>query len=258
MIPPFLPTSGEENVPVGIQVKTLIPILSPVLFFLPVHTRLLLLCLIGLSACTPGIHTTTVPPLQVESTFAAQPWLAAVQKCALPMDVEASLVPAADLSVGSAEMSMRIGQPVQSNFPSYQIGQEEVQIIVSAASPLTSLTPQQATDLFSGRLQDWQSLDGTSGSIQLWVFPSGEDVESILTVALLDGSPVSSSARLATSPQEMLQEVAGDPDAVGVLTHSWISNLVRVVDTVATVPVIVTLPGKPQGALETILLCLQR
>jgi len=56
----------------------------------------------------------------------------------------------------------------------------------------------------------------------------------------------------------MGQAIAGDVNAVGLLTRRWKTGSVSAVYTVATVPVLALTPAEPPGAVQEILACLQK
>ena len=74
----------------------------------------------------------------------------------------------------------------------------------------------------------------------------------------LGGTPVASTARLATGPDEMAQAIANDVNAIGVFTSHWNTESMSVLFTGATVPVLASTSSEPQGSLPQILDCLQK
>ena len=158
----------------------------------------------------------------------------------------------------TANMAIRIGQPDDLTFPAYQIGSEDILVIVNPQNPLNTLIAEQVRGLFTGQIQNWQEVNRSSAPVQVWVFASGEDVQQIFEQTILGGSPVTSTAKLATSMEEMSQAIAKDVNAIGILPRHWKTGNVSEVFTVATVPVLALTPSEPQGAVQGILACLQK
>jgi phosphate transport system substrate-binding protein len=162
------------------------------------------------------------------------------------------------LNLQSVNMAIRIGQPANLASPAFQIGSEELLVIVNPENPINILTTDQVRGLFTGQLLNWQEVNGSNAPVQVWVFSSGQDVQQIFKQTTLDGSPVTSLARLAAGPDEMAKAIAHDVNAVGILTRHLNTANVSTVYTVPSVPVLVLTPAEPQGLVQELLACLQK
>jgi hypothetical protein len=181
--------------------------------------------------------------IDVYATGAAQPWLADLYDCAAGESVVLRL---SDL--GSAQIVLRIGQPADLGTPAYQIDSEDILIVTHRESPVQNLSADEAWKLFA---------EGREG-IQVWVFAAAEDVQQILDREVLHGSPVTSLARLATSPQQMSDSLNAEKDAVGVLPRHWKAGNAREVYTIPDVPVLAIVNQEPDVAIKGLLTCLQK
>jgi hypothetical protein len=211
-----------------------------------------------LSSCNSATPTAATEQFTVQYTAASVPWLAGLYDCAGPNVVKAEERAADLMDLQSVDMAIRIGQPENLTSPAYQIGSEDLLVIVNRQNPISALTAEQVRGLFTGQIQNWQDVNGSNAQVQVWVFSSGEDVQQIFEQTVLRGSPVTSTARLATGPDGMSQAIANDVNAVGILTRHWKMGVVYDVYTVATVPVLAITPGEPQGGIQGILACLQK
>jgi PBP superfamily domain len=214
-----------------------------------------------LSSCfsaTPNATPTFAQEtIAVQYTAAAVPWLAGLYSCA-GVNVVIAEQRAADLLDPQAiDLAIRIGQPASLTSPAYQIGSEDILVIVNPQNPIRALDAEQVRGLFDGQVLNWQEFNGSDAPVQVWVFSSGEDVQQIFEQTILDGSQVTSTARLAVGPDEMAQAIAGDVNAIGILTRHWKSGDVLAVTTVATEPVLAITRDKPVGAVQELLACLQ-
>jgi phosphate transport system substrate-binding protein len=162
------------------------------------------------------------------------------------------------LDLQSVDLALRIGQPDDLTSPAYQIGSEDLLVIVNPRNPVISLTAEEVRGLFSGQILSWQEVKGSSTPVHVWVFASGEDVQQIFEQTMLEGRPVTSTARLATGMEQMAQAIARDVNAVGILTRHWKAGNVSAVYSIATVPVLALTPGEPHEAVQGILACLQK
>jgi hypothetical protein len=210
------------------------------------------------SSCSPASPAPTPKSITVQYTAAAQPWLAALAGCSGKSVVTAELRSADTLDINHADLTIRIGEPSNLDAPTYQIGTDDILVIVNRQNPIDRLTIEQVRGLFTGRIQNWKDIQGSDAPVQVWVFASGEDVQQIFEQISLGGTPVTSAARLATGPDEMAQAIANDINAIGVFTSHWNTGSVSDIFTGASVPVLASTSSEPKGALPQILDCLQR
>ena len=206
--------------------------------------------------------TTTPAPagetITIQYTPAAEPWLAALYDCAGSTIVTADPRSADFLDPQATDLVIRLGQPGSLASTAYKIGSDDILVIVNRQNPIKSLTPDQVRGLFGGQIPTWKEINGSDATVQVWAFGSGEDVEQLFVQTALDGSPVTSMARLATGAEEMSQAIANDVNAVGLLTRHWKAGNVSDVFTVATVPVLALSAKEPREAVQGILACLQK
>jgi hypothetical protein len=220
---------------------------------------LLFASLLTAAACSPATPTATPETIHVQYSFAAQPWLDKLSGCASDNILAAELRSVDFQDPQSAELVMRIGQSEALTAPAFQIGTEDLVVIVNRQNQLNRLTIDQARGLFTGRIVNWKIISGHDAPVAVWVFPPGEDVQQIFEQSLLDGSPITSTARLASSPDKMSQAIANDVAAVGIITRHWKAGNTAEVFTVASnLPILAITHSKPKGSLEQILACLQK
>jgi hypothetical protein len=183
--------------------------------------------------------------------------MADIQNCAGTSVVSSEQRTAGFLDLQTAIIAIRIGQPLELTSPAYQIGSEDILVIVNLQNPVGALTADQVRALFTGQITNWQAINNTNASVQVWVFASGEDIQDVFEKAIQGESPVTPNARLASSPDEMSQAVANDVNAVGILTRHWKAGNVSEVYSLANIPVLAISAGEPQGIVQGILACLQ-
>ena len=222
--------------------------------------RLSLLLTFLLAACAGNAPTAAATPqiIHVQYTFAAQPWLAEVYDCAGVNTVIAELRAANYFDLDQIDVTIRIGEPVFMTAPAYQIGSEEIVIVVNPQNQIGNLPAENVRSIFSGRITRWDELGGKEAPVQVWVFASGEDLQQVFDAQVMGGIPVTSHARLAASPQEMINAIAADDNAIGILTRRWMESNLREVFASASVPVLAITSSEPQGAVQDILAYLQK
>jgi len=205
-------------------------------FFL-LSTFILLSCSATPTQVTPQLVLTY-------STSAAEPWLSALYDCAGTVSVISRVDDSA-----SADIVLRIGEPQILVDSAYQIDSEDILIVTHRQSPVQNLTLESARALFAGQ---------GDPSVQVWVYGPDDDVQEVFDQVVMTGLRITSSARLAATPQQMSDTLVNEPNSVGILPRHWKVGNDREVFRVATVPVLVLTKSEPQGAIKELISCLQK
>jgi hypothetical protein len=197
-----------------------------------------------LSSCSTNAPQPTLDVVSVYSSSSATPWLSDLYVCAESV----ATIRLSD-SPSDADIRLQVGEPGYLSSFAYQIDTEEILIATHRQSPVQNLTLEEAQALFAG-LGD--------PSVQVWMYAPDEDVFKVFDQFVMKGRSVSSSARVALSPQQMSDVLNVEPNAVGILPRHWKAGDVREVYSVATVPVLAITQSKPQGAVNQLIGCLQK
>lgn len=217
--------------------------------------KILLSILLLVTACSPAPANTKTPTptvLKVYATSATQSWQTTLFECAAKQSTVLTLG-----NPGSADITLRIGEPPSLSMPAFQLGWEEILVIVNKAHTFQQLRTEQVSGLFTGEINDWGQIASTeTGPVQVWVFAEDDDAQQVFEKTLA-GKPIISSARLASSPKEMSDAIANDPLAVGILSRRWKTDNVSDVYVAASAPILAITPSEPQGAVKDLLACLQ-
>jgi len=96
-----------------------------------------------------------------------------------------------------------------------------------------------------------------SPSAQVWVYSSDADLQRAFDQLVMKGRSVSSSAKVAVSPQNMSDVLNSESNAVGFLPRHWKMGNVREVFSAGRVPVLAITKPEPQGAVIELISCLQ-
>lgn len=209
-----------------------------------------------LSSCTSS-PTPAVNILHVQYTVAARPWLSDLADCAGETALDLQQRPLDLLDLSSADLGLRLGDQ-NLTAPAYQIASEDILVIVHPQNPAAPLSADEVRRLFTGTITNWEQVGGENAPAEVWVFAAGEDIQQIFETAVLNGAPVTSTARLATSPEAMIQAVADNVHAIGLLTRRLKTDEVAEAFVAATVPVLITFPAEPARELANLTACLQK
>jgi hypothetical protein len=202
---------------------------------------ILLLC----TACAPLATASTPQVVKIYTTAAAQPWLTKASNCAALGSAILSNV----IDPAQADIIIRVGEPDHLTTPAFQIDREDLLVVTHRESPIQNLTADEARALFAGQRQ---------ADVQIWVFASGEDLQQVFAREVMHGSPITSLARLAVSPQQMSDTLNADKSAIGLLGRHWKTGTTREVFSLPDLPVLALTAAEPQGAIKEILACLQK
>jgi hypothetical protein len=198
-----------------------------------------------ITACAPTVTPAAETQIiNVYTTPAAQPWLANVFACT-PFGTVINVVS----NPASADISLRIGEPELLTASAYQFDTEEILVVTPRQSPVQNLTLEGARELFAGQ---------GDPSVQVWVYAAGEDVQMVFEQVVMQGRSVTSSARLATGPQQMSDVLNNMPNTVGILPRHWKVGDSRFVYTIPDVPVLALTDEESQGVIQAVIACLQK
>src|SRR5512135_3520902 len=124
---------------------------------------LLVFCLL-LASCASPTPGATPRLLDVYVTSAAYPRVAELYACAPSSLVIAQSDPA------SAELTLRIGEPMPLTMPAFQVGTEDILIVNHPQAGVGALTLGQVQQLFSGQVANWKDVGGNELAVQVWTF----------------------------------------------------------------------------------------
>jgi hypothetical protein len=209
--------------------------------------RLYLNCVLVLLIASCALPATPTPDTQIVSVYATpatQTWFTDVFTCA----PAGTVISVANDPVG-ADISLRLGEPDILVNPAYQIDTAEILVVTHRQSPVQNMTVGEIRELFAGR---------SDLSVQVWVYAAGEDVQRVFEQTVMQGRSFTSLARLATSPQHMSDTLNNEQDTVGILPRHWKAGDSRIVYTIPDVPVLAIVAEEPQGAIQAIIVCLQK
>jgi len=210
-----------------------------------------LLILLALTACgapmnaAPAVQEGTEQWVRVHATAAAQPWLAALYNCADEQRIILYFVN----DPGEADINLRIGEPDQLTSPAYQVDQDNLLVVTHLQSPLQALDQTAVQKLFS---------HPDDQAVKLWIFAPGVDVQQAFERDVMRERLVSSLARVALSPQQMLEALKEDKNAVGILPEYLITGGLRKIFVLPNQPVLALVKSEPEGQIRTLLACLQK
>ncbi len=213
---------------------------------------LFLVALISLSACGAQTSQATPQLVKVYVTSAAASRLTDLYNCSTPSTAILLSDPQ------SADITIRLGSPDSLSSPAFQIGTDDVAVIVQSQNNIDNLTADQIYSIFLGQVTDWKDVGGSDMPIQVWTYSQGEDIQQIFEQNVMEDQPITSLARLAVSAQNMSDSVANNAGSIGFLPRSLESTNVHDVYKVASEPLLAITRSQPQGVVNELIACLQK
>ncbi len=104
------------------------------------------------------------------------------------------------------------------------IARDGVAIIRNAQTPLIGISAQELRDIFSGRLLNWRELDGPFMPIQVVSREDGSGTRAAFEAIVMGDLQVTPTAIVLPNSQAVVDFVAKNPNAMGYVSHSFISD----------------------------------
>ena len=224
--------------------------------------------LILLGACTPGsqpVATINPPQIWQISRDPALAWMEPdMNGCIQPLKGLALSVASSE-TPQTASIHLTWGETPANNPFIYQIGQDQLVLIVNKENPLKQVDMSTARSIMSGTITNWKNIDPNAAAladIQLWHYLPQTHLRSIFA-ALFDLPTQPLSSNLAPDPAAMRQAITAHPSSIGWIPGKWLTpevNTLAISDLPAdklTQPVLAYFKEKPGEIQSAWLICLE-
>ena len=221
------------------------------------------------TACSPAV-TATPPTVPQAVTVGFPPSLRlvdeALNSCAQAnpgIALFVSEIPTPALEPTEDDLVLWFGEPPEAAGFSAPLAMEEIVFIVHPENPVRSLSVEDLAGLLSGKIDSWEQLNEIDADVMVWAYPPGNEVEQIVSNELLQGDSITSQGYLAPDPSAMLDAVSSKTGAIGFLPRAWMTEDVKTIELEGgegvdlRQPVLALTAESPQGAVRTLLSCLQ-
>lgn len=220
------------------------------------RTPLLLLTLL-LAGC--GSAAPPPEPLRLAISPSAYPVADAVMAC-LPADdsvaVTIDVVYPSQIDYSEYDLYIRLGADRSAGFAA-QLARERIVLATNASLGMSALSALQAADLLSGRVQNWAQLGGPDAAVLLLLSPASDESLQTFRNNVVRGA-ISGQALIVSDPATLLQNVAANRGAAGILPAAWATDAsLRSFEYNLSLPVLAFASQTPQGAARSLLACLQ-
>jgi hypothetical protein len=228
---------------------------------------------LAITGCAPVLPT--LPPAPAETIVQHTPALRyienQIQACSLansPLPVIVNEYPINRMNAQSADITLVYEKPVDPNLLAYQIGEDQLVVIVNPQNQISSIPLITLLGIFQGFITQWDAIDasntqGITGLIEIWGYEESDELQKIIENRLNDGKALNNQTTIADYPAAVKDMVAKNPAGIGVITRAYLTEEVKAVvidglpEQDLTLPIVAQTRGQP-GNLQTILLtCLQ-
>jgi phosphate transport system substrate-binding protein len=132
---------------------------------------------------------------------------------------------------GESDVAMVSWLPLDlgSGWQTTRIARDGLAIIVHPQNPVAGIGYLQLQDLFAGRIDGWSGIDGrlVEVGVQPVVREQGSGARAAFETLVMDGQPQTPRAVLVTSSEGVVDYVAGEPEAVGYVSHREVTADVK-------------------------------
>ncbi len=188
----------------------------------------------------------------------------AVRACAVDVEVLVDVLPWGRLEAATEDISIVYGaEGKELTEVVYQIGESELVFIVNPDLPIETITAEQLTAIFNGEMVDWVEYAITSsymGKIQRWGYMEDTEIMQAVLAMLALQNP-SSQWLVAPTPADIVDRVAQDQNAIGVVPLFAVTDEVRVLQITGldspSIPILAIWNDEPSETEENWLLCVQ-
>lgn len=221
-----------------------------------------------LAACQPeelplALPLPTPQVVVVGVNPALDAWLPSLSQCAEKLDNAGLAIELGFGDMTRVDLLLRFGPVVEGDIFASGLSQDEVVIIVNPLNPTNTFSLKQVTDIYTGRVQNWQQLGGEDEPIEVWTFLPGDDTRRVFDEVFLKGQQVYRKVLPVPHAVAMLEMVNEDTHAIGFLLKSRLTNEVHQVLLPAALqaslsqPIVAMAESQPGGKVYALLVCLQ-
>ena len=139
--------------------------------------------------------------------------------------------------IGMGMVSGPISNP-SDNVRLYPIARDSIAVILNPENSLIELSLHELRGIFSGRILNWQEVDGLAAAIQVVSREDGSGTRAVFEASVMDDHPVTPAAVVLPSSQAVADFVAQNPNAIGYVSTAFVDGRVYpiVVDGVTPTP----------------------
>lgn len=116
-------------------------------------------------------------------------------------------------------------------YKSVVIGKDNVIVIVNKENPITKLSKEQLTGIFTGKTGNWKEVGGKDAPILVIWGGLTQGTNAMFVKNIMDGAKPTSEVITATTAEDIRQNVASNPEAIGIGPKAILNGTVKSPET---------------------------
>jgi len=107
------------------------------------------------------------------------------------------------------------------------VASDGIAVVVNPNNPASNITLEQAKDIFSGKITNWQELGGGDDVIRVISREEGSGTRRSFDKLVLGGEKIAPSALYQNSNGTVREVIANDPEAIGYISIGLVNDKVK-------------------------------
>jgi phosphate transport system substrate-binding protein len=158
----------------------------------------------------------------------------------------------AQVAAGQVDAGLVLHPLNHSDLFATPLGRELIVLIANHDVLISNLYRRDVRAVFSGQVLAWDTSGGASTPITVVTREQGDSTRLALESLVLEGQPITPSARIAASEAEMLSLVAATPGAVGYVPSSILDDRVSTLEYESAPPALEAAAGNTYRLTDTV------
>ena len=209
--------------------------------------------------------STTLQPIVQELATAYQNKYPEVKITVSGGDSEVGIQRVKQGSVSIGTVSRNLTAEEAEGLTQYKIGENGIAIIVNPENSINDITEKQLSDIYDGKITNWNQVGGVDHSITVISRETGSGTRIAFEDEVLKGNKLTDESNVQTATNSVLQAVAVDPFAIGYVSDSAVKEGVKVISINGVYisdqtikdgsypiirPLLLIVKGTPEGAVD--------
>jgi len=128
-------------------------------------------------------------------------------------------------------------------------------VIVNPANPVSKLSKEQLAGIFNGKISNWKDVGGKDAPILCVISNLSPGTNEVFSKTFLDGKKITVETLDASSAADLRQNVAANPDAIGLVAAAFIDSSIKGIETLEmkSKPIILLTVGAPSAKVQKLI-----
>ncbi len=134
------------------------------------------------------------------------------------------------------------------------IGKDRIVVIVHKDNPVAKLGKEQLTGIFSGKISNWKEVGGKDAPVLVVWGGLTQGTNAMFVKHIMDGAKPTTEVIVATTAEDIRQNVAANPEAVGFGPQAILNGTVRSPETPEVArPITLITKGAPSVKVQKLI-----